>query len=81
MRVITVTSVSLVLLLTTAGGALSEGKHKGFGSDSGQGNLQNENVQDPPNPGTASVSGPKGQLKQGNTDCNNCEQDLPGRNR
>jgi hypothetical protein len=79
MRVITVTSAVLALLLATAGGAFSQGKHTGFSDESGQGNLNNDNVKD--NPGTASVSGPKGQVDKGNFDCNNCEQDLPGKNR
>jgi hypothetical protein len=57
------------------------GVKNGFGSDSGQGNLDNENTKDPPNPGTATESGPKGVLKNNNTDNPNYEVDLPGRNR
>ena len=63
-------------LRSVAGGA---GKKSGFDSDSGQGNLDNDNVQD--NPGTATESGPKGVLKNDNTDNPNYTQDLPGRNR
>jgi hypothetical protein len=65
-------------LLSVAGGA---GNKTGFDSNSGQGNLDNENVQDPPNEGTATESGPKGVLKNDNTDNPNYVQDLPGKNR
>jgi hypothetical protein len=50
-------------------------------TESGQGNLENDNANAGPNAGTAEVSGPPGQINQGNTDCNNCTVDLPGRNR
>jgi hypothetical protein len=59
--------------------AWAQGNRTGFSEQEGQGNLENDNVRD--NPGTASVSGPKGQIDKGNVDCNNCEQDLPGNNR
>ena len=63
-------------LLSVSGGA---GKKSGFGSDSGQGNLDNDNVQD--NSGTTTESGPRGVLKNDNTDNPNYTLDLPGRNR
>ena len=58
--------------------SVSGGK-KGFGSNSGQGNLDNDNVQD--NSGTTTESGPRGVLKNDNTDNPNYTLDLPGRNR
>ena len=48
-------------------------------TESGQGNLNNDNVQN--NNGTTSVSGPPGQIKNDNFDCNNCTVDQPGANR
>jgi hypothetical protein len=58
------------------------GKKSGFSRDSGQGNSSNDNTNaNPNNQGKTSVSGPKGQIDKGNFDCNNCEQDLPGKNR
>jgi hypothetical protein len=43
----------------------------------GQGNLNNDNVQN--NPGTVTVSGPPGQINnQQNFDCNNCVNSGPG---
>jgi hypothetical protein len=65
-------------------GAIAQdtGKKVGFDRDSGQGNLDNDNANaNEGNEGQTSVSGPHGQVKQGNTDCNNCSQDLPGKNR
>jgi len=47
-----------------------------FATEQGQGNLNNNNVQN--NPGTVTVSGPPGQIKQGNTECNNCTTTGPG---
>ena len=55
------------------------GKKTGFVSNSGQGNLDNDNVQD--NSGTTTESGPRGVLKNSNTDNPNYTLDLPGRNR
>ena len=47
-------------------------------TESGQGNLNNDNVQN--NAGTVTVSGPPGQINnQQNFDCNNCETSGPGR--
>jgi hypothetical protein len=45
-------------------------------TESGQGNLNNDNVQN--NAGTVTVSGPPGQIKNDNTDCNNCTTTGPG---
>jgi len=72
-------TIAILFSLVFATAAFAEGNHNGFASDSGQGNLSNENVQN--NNGTTSVSGPKGQVDKGNTDCNNCSTDLPGNNR
>ena len=63
-------------IAVVAGGA---GKKTGFASNSGQGNLNNDNVQD--NPGTTTESGPRGVLKNNNTDNPNYTLDLPGKNR
>jgi hypothetical protein len=77
----------LAITLTSSGVVLAEGKHTGFDSETtgptnGNGGNDNGNLT---NEGTSSTetTGPKGQLKQDNTDCNNCETtvDLPGRNR
>ena len=57
------------------------GRKNGFGSESGQGNLDNENTQDPANPGTATESGPRGVLKNDKTSNPNYVADLPGKNR
>lgn len=59
------------------GGASSS--NNGFGSDSGQGNLNNDNVKN--NPGTVTESGPKGVLKNGNTDNPNYTISGPGNSR
>jgi hypothetical protein len=73
-------AIILAVLLSTA--ASAQGNKTGFASetDSGQGNLGNENVKN--NPGTTSetLTGPPGQVKQDNADCNNCEttSDAPG---
>jgi hypothetical protein len=58
---------------------ITAGQMNGFDSQSGQGNLNNDNVQN--NNGTTTVSGPHGQVKQGITDCNNCQTDPPGAGR
>lgn len=50
--------------------------NNGFDSDSGQGNLNNDNVQD--NNGTVTEIGPKGVLKNGNTDNPNYSLSGPG---
>jgi hypothetical protein len=74
MRELTEAELKLV-----SGGASAD--NNGFDENTGQGNLNNENVQDPPNPGTAKESGPKGVLKNNNTDNPNYTIDLPGKNR
>jgi hypothetical protein len=61
---------------------IAAGRMNGFAEETGQGNLENDNANAGPNAGTASVSGPPGQINnQQNFDCNNCVQDLPGANR
>jgi hypothetical protein len=57
-----------------AGGASTS--NNGFGSNSGQGNLNNGNVQN--NPGTVTETGPKGVLKNNNTDNPNYTISGPG---
>jgi hypothetical protein len=44
----------------------------------GQGNLNNNNVQNNPGTVTETTSGPPGQIKQGNTECNNCTTTTTG---
>jgi len=56
-----------------------QGKKTGFGSNSGQGNLNNDNVRD--NPGTVTESGPRGVLKNNNTDNPNFTISGPGNSR
>ncbi|WP_262030017.1 hypothetical protein [Microvirga sp. Mcv34] len=70
------TAAALSLIIVTASGAWAQGNKTGFSSDTGQGNLNNENYKD--NPGSVEVSGPKGQIDKGNTDCNNCTSSGPG---
>ena len=71
-------ALAFTLVVASSGGAFAAGNKSGFGSNSGQGNLSNENVQEPANPGTTSETGPKGQLKRTGSPCNNCVTDLPG---
>ena len=66
----------LALVVGSASPTMAAGQHNGFSDESGQGNLNNDNVQD--NNGTVTVSGPKGQIDKGKTDCNNCESSGPG---
>ncbi len=80
-------TISTTLLGAAVAPALAEGNHFGFGSESSgpnNGNSGNNNG-NLDNNGTSSseTTGPKGQLKNGKTDCNNCETetDLPGKNR
>jgi hypothetical protein len=88
----TLTAIALVVGVSYP--AFAEGKHNGFDSDtsttSGQGSGGDFNPNaNPDNDGqtttTTETTGPAGQLKQGETDCNNCETtttiDLPGNNR
>lgn len=53
-----------------------QGNKTGFDSNSGQGNLKNDNVQD--NPGTVTESGPRGVLKNNNTSNPNYTISGPG---
>jgi hypothetical protein len=70
---------ALALIIGSVGPTLAEGNHFGFSDDSGQGNLDNDNDNaNPDNKGQVEVSGPKGQIDKGNTDCNNCESSGPG---
>jgi hypothetical protein len=55
---------------------VSGGVKNGFDSNSGQGNLNNDNVRN--NNGTVTESGPKGVLKNGNTDNPNYSISGPG---
>ncbi|TWA55990.1 bacteriocin-like protein [Azospirillum baldaniorum] len=57
-----------------SGGASTS--NNGFDSNSGQGNLNNDNVKN--NPGTVTETGPKGVLKNNNTDNPNYTYDPPG---
>jgi hypothetical protein len=79
----TMTSFALAenaILTDTQMDNITAGQMNGFARDSGQGTLNNDNVQD--NNGTTEVSGPRGQIiNQDNTDCNNCRTNLPGANR
>ena len=77
-KMITAAAIA-ALTLWVASPSFAAGNKTGFDTQSGQGNLSNENVQD--NSGTTTVKGPRGQLKQGSTDCNNCTVDKPGKNR
>ena len=72
----------MALSLANPDPAWAEGKKTGFDREQGQGNINNDNSNaNPNNQGKTSVTGPHGQVKQGNFDCNNCEQDKPGKKR
>jgi hypothetical protein len=64
-------------LTTQETAKVSGGVKNGFDSDSGQGNLNNDNVKN--NQGTVTESGPKGVLKNDNTDNPNYTLTGPGR--
>jgi hypothetical protein len=64
---------------TVAGGASTS--NNGFDKQSGQGNLSNDGSSNLPNAGTTTESGPKGVLKNDNTDNPNYSIDLPGAKR
>ena len=66
-------------LINVAGGASTS--NNGFDTNTGQGNLDNDNSNNPSNNGTAEETGPKGVLKNNNTDNPNYTADLPGANR
>ena len=73
------TAAAIALALAMGSPAFAAGKKTGFDTESGQGNLSNDNSQNDPNAGTATISGPHGQVKQGKTA--NTTIDLPGKNR
>ena len=73
------TIAALALAVAVANPAFAAGKKTGFDTDTGQGNLSNDSSQNEPNAGTAEISGPHGQVKQGKTA--NTTVDLPGKNR
>jgi hypothetical protein len=66
-------------LVNVAGGASTS--NSGFDTNTGQGNLDNDNSNNSPNNGTAEETGPKGVLKNNNTDNPNYTVDLPGAHR
>ena len=88
------TVAALALAVAVANPAFAAGKKVGFAEETdtsatqGSGGQTNESA-NPENEGQTIIveetEGPRGQLKQGSTDCNNCETtttvDLPGRNR
>jgi hypothetical protein len=75
-------AVTVGLFFAAQDPAWAQGKKSGFDRESGQGAKSKENTNaNPNNQGQTTIEGPHGQIKQGNTDCNNCTQDLPGRNR
>jgi hypothetical protein len=78
MKKVLTLSVAIALALAASPG-FAAGKKTGFASDSGQGNLSNDNSANEPNTGTTEITGPYGQVKQGKTA--NTTIDLPGRNR
>jgi hypothetical protein len=66
-------------LVNVAGDASTS--NSGFDTNTGQGNLDNDNSNNSPNNGTAEETGPKGVLKNNNTDNPNYTVDLPGAHR
>jgi hypothetical protein len=89
MKKLITAAAAFALALSVAGPGFAAGKKTGFGSEttSTQGNSGKENPNaNPDNEGqtVTETSGPRGQLKQGNTDCNNCSTEtvsLPGKSR
>lgn len=82
-----ISCITVVALLASP--AVAQGKKLGFDEETtstqGNGGRTNTNA-NPDNEGQTveETTGPKGQLMNGNTDCNNCESevvDLPGKNR
>lgn len=69
-------TLNLTEIAAVAGGASTS--NNGFGSASGQGNLDNTSSSNLPNSGTTTESGPKGVLKNDNTSNPNYDVDLPG---
>ena len=88
------TIAALALAVAVAHPAFAAGKKVGFGQETdtsatqGSGGQTNESA-NPENEGQTIIieetTGPRGQLKQDDTSCNNCETttttDLPGKNR
>ena len=87
-------TTAIALALAVASPGFAAGKKVGFAEETdtsatqGSGGQENDSA-NPENEGqtvvTEETTGPRGQLKQGSTDCNNCETtttvDLPGKNR
>ena len=82
-------TTAIALALAMASPVFAAGKKVGFAEEEtatqGSGGQENPNA-NPENEGQTveETTGPRGQVKQGNTDCNNCETtviDLPGKNR
>jgi hypothetical protein len=81
--------VAAALMLASQSPVWAQGMKTGFGEDTtrtqGNSGKTNDNA-NPDNEGqtVTTTTGPRGQLKNGNTGCNNCETlppDLPGKNR
>jgi hypothetical protein len=70
----TLIELTVEQLEQVTGGASTS--NSGFDTNSGQGNLNNDNVQN--NPGTVTETGPKGVLKNSNTDNPNYSISGPG---
>ena len=94
MRKLLTAMAAVALAFAVANPAFAVGKKSGFGNQTdtsatqGSGGQTNDSA-NPENEGqtviTEETTGPRGQLKQGSTDCNNCETttttNLPGKNR
>jgi hypothetical protein len=89
MKKLITAATAIALALAVASPGFAAGKKTGFGSDTsstqGSGGQENPNA-NPENEGQTveETTGPRGQLKNDRTDCNNCETetvDLPGKNR
>ncbi len=72
------TTAAVALALAVASPAFAAGKKSGFASESTQGS-SGKPAKSNDNQGTTTVTGPKGQVKQGKTA--NTTTDLPGKNR
>ena len=89
MKKILSATTAIALALAVASPGFAAGKKVGFAEEEtatqGSGGQENPNA-NPENEGQTveETTGPRGQLKQGNTECNYCEtavSDLPGKNR
>ena len=78
MRSFIAASAAVALALGMTAPAFAQGKKSGFSSTSTQGS-SGKPARSNDNQGTTTVTGPKGQVKQGKTA--NTTVDLPGRNR